>query len=236
MRVIGGPGRLRSHVLTLAAAARRCAAVVVLAALAGCGASGTADRPKAGQIVSRVIANQQTMQERGQRFTEVQRAMQILQRDILQLTNRPVRDQLGDPLEPMLIGADGLIEFSRLGWRNPLAQHRAEVQRVAYVLQDDKLQRIYWNVLDRTPDTEPVLQDLLEDVENVEFLALDVSGNTHSFWPIGGGETSPETQLVGIVMRMEVPPFGSVERLWTVPSLGPISPPNIGPGPGGDDP
>jgi len=55
MRVIGGPGRLQSLVLTLAAAARRCAAVVVLAALAGCGASGTADRPKADRIVSRVI-------------------------------------------------------------------------------------------------------------------------------------------------------------------------------------
>jgi general secretion pathway protein J len=187
------------------------------------------------QIVSRVIANQQTMQERGQRFTEVQRAMQILQRDILQLTNRPVRDELGDPLEPMVIGADGLIEFTRLGWRNPLAQHRAEEQRVAYVLQDDKLRRAYWNVLDRTPATEPVLQDLLEGVENVEFLALDLSGNTHSFWPVASGIASPDTQLVGIVVRMEIQPFGTVERIWTVPSLGPLGPPDIGLGPGNDE-
>src|SRR6056297_2084233 len=70
------------------------------------------------QIVSRVVQNQAIMSERGQRLAEVQRAMLIIQRDVMQLVNRPVRDQLGDPLEPLLIGADGLIEFTRVGWRN----------------------------------------------------------------------------------------------------------------------
>jgi general secretion pathway protein J len=175
------------------------------------------------QLVSRVIENQRVMGERGERLAEVQRAMQIIQRDVMQITNRPVRDQLGDPLEPMLIGADGLIEFTRLGWRNPLGRRRAEVQRVGYLLRDGDLFRAYWKVLDRTPDTEPVLQNLLGEVDQVEFVALDVSGNEHSFWPVaaGGGPQSPDTQLAAIVVRLDIAPFGPVERLWPVPSLRP---------------
>ena len=175
------------------------------------------------QIVSRVIDNQRVMRERGDRLAEVQRAMHIIQRDIMQITGRSVRDQLGDPLEPMLIGADGLIEFTRLGWRNPLGLRRSEVQRVGYVTRDGDLYRAYWNVLDRTPDTEPVLQSLLSEVEQIEFLALDVSGNEHSFWPVatGGAPQSPDTQLAGIVVRLDIEPFGSVERLWPVPAVRP---------------
>lgn len=172
------------------------------------------------RIVGQVIDNQRVLRERGDRLAEVQRAMQIIQRDLLQIVYRPVRDQLGDPLEPMVIGADGLIEFTRLGWRNPLGLKRSEVQRVAYVTRDGDLMRVYWNVLDRTPDTEPVLQNLLADVEQVEFFALDVSGNEHSFWPLaqGGAPQSPDTQLAGIILRVDVPPFGTVERLWPVPT------------------
>lgn len=171
------------------------------------------------RIVSSVIDNQRVVAERGQRLIEVQRAMQIIQRDLMQLARRPVRDQLGDPLEPILIGADGLIEFSRLGWRNPLARRRAEAQRVAYVTEDGDLYRAYWQVLDRTPETEPVLQSLLSEVEQIEFFALDAGGNEHSFWPRAGSpDGDPATRLAAVVVRMDVAPFGTVERLWPVPA------------------
>jgi general secretion pathway protein J len=171
------------------------------------------------QIVSRVIDNQQMMSERGARLAEIQRAMQIIQRDVLQLAPRPVRDELGDPLDPLRIGADGLMEFSRFGWRNPLSLPRSELQRVAYVTQGGDLFRVYWPVLDRAPGVEPTLQMLLSDVRQVEFYALDVSGNEHSFWPLDGDlRIDPDARLVGIVLRLDVHPFGVVERLWPVPS------------------
>lgn len=169
------------------------------------------------RIVSSVLDNQRVVAERGARLAEVQRAMHIMQRDIMQLTDRAVRDQLGDPLQPVLIGADGLIEFTRLGWRNPLAQRRAEVQRMGYVREEDDLYRAYWPVLDRTPDTEPVLQRLLSDVEQIEFFAVDGAGNEHSFWPVAGTSSNdPTSQLVAVLVRMELPPFGTIERLWPV--------------------
>jgi general secretion pathway protein J len=174
----------------------------------------------ASQIVSRVLSNQQLLGERGARLAEVQRAMQVIQRDMLQINPRSVRDLLGDPAQPLLIGADGLMEFTRAGWRNPLGQHRAQLQRVAYIMQDDSLFRAYWPVLDRAPDSEPKLQALLGEVAEVEFFAVDVSGNERSFWPLMGEFASdPDTRLGAILMRIEIPPFGVVERLWAVASV-----------------
>jgi len=174
----------------------------------------------ASRIVSSVINSQQMLSERGMRLAEVQRAMEVIQRDVMQLSPRGIRDQLGDPTEPLLIGADGLMEFTRAGWRNPLAQRRAELQRVGYIVQDGDLYRAYWTVLDRTPDSEPNLQRLLGNVREIEFSALDVSGNEHSFWPLPGDVAAdPGAQLGAIMLRIDVPPFGVVERLWTVPGL-----------------
>jgi general secretion pathway protein J len=172
------------------------------------------------QIVSRVISNQQTMRERGERLIEVQRAMQIMQRDILQMIDRPVRDQLGDPIPAVQIGADGLIEFTRTGWRNPFGLARSELQRVGYASEDGNLVRVYWPMLDRTPDSEPLPQVLLTGVEQIEFVAVDATGNQSSFWPQGDGRPNePATQLAAIIVRIDIPPFGQVERLWPVPAL-----------------
>ena len=173
------------------------------------------------QLMSQTISANENLSTRGARLGDIHRAMQIMQRDLLQLTNRPVRSLYGDVLQPLIIGSDGAIEFSRVGWRNPLQLPRAEVQRVGYLVQDEKLLRGYWPVLDRAQDTEPVYQTLLENVERVEFYALDASGNEHTFWPqtgLGPGN-DPATSLVGIVLRVEMEPFGVVERIWEVPSV-----------------
>lgn len=172
------------------------------------------------QLMSQTIDAQADLSQRGSRLGDIHRAMQILQRDVLQLMDRPIRDQYGDPLQPLIIGTDGVIEFSRGGWRNPLQLPRAEVQRVGYLVQDNKLVRGYWPVLDRAQDTEPAYQTLLEEVEQVEFFALDASGNEHMFWPLPGRDaTDPQTALAGIIMRIELEPYGVIERVWEVPSV-----------------
>lgn len=174
----------------------------------------------ASQIVGRVLDNQRALAERGDRLADVQKAMLIIQRDIMQLNPRGVRDELGDPREALMIGADGMIEFTRAGWRNPLQQARSTLQRVGYIVSEETLYRAYWPVLDRSPDSEPILQELLSGVVQVEFFAMDVSGNEHSFWPLlGEYGDDPASALAGIMMRLESEPFGVVERLWAVPSL-----------------
>ena len=153
-------------------------------------------------------------------MTEVQRAMQILGRDIMQMSRRSVRDHLGDPQRHLLVGDQGLMEFTRGGWRNPLQSKRSDLQRVAYLVEDETLYRAYWPMLDRGPDTEPVRQELLTGVTEIEFFALDASANEYSFWPQEGfgGSENPSQQLAGIVLRLEIAPFGIVERVWEVPA------------------
>ncbi len=170
------------------------------------------------QLLSQTVSAHSNLTERGNRLADAHRAMQIIQRDVMQLVYRPIRDTFDEPQDALLIGSDGAIEFSRLGWRNPLQQHRSEVQRVAYLLQDRELLRGYWTVLDRAPDSEPVYQTLLTDVERMEFYAVDTAGNEYTFWP-DPGSSDPTIRLAGIIMRIEMAPFGVVERVWELPDI-----------------
>ena len=169
------------------------------------------------QLMSQTIRSNEVLHDRGERLGDLHRAMQILQRDVVQLANRPIRDGYGSPLPSLMIGSDGAIEFSRYGWRNPLKLPRSEVQRVAYLIQDNELVRGYWPVLDRAQDTEPAYQILLKEVERAEFYAIDSAGNEHTFWPVSGLPAG--VKLVGLMLRIEAAPYGVIERLWQVPNV-----------------
>ena len=172
------------------------------------------------QLMQGTLSNRELVGERADRLVEMQRAMLMLKRDIMQITDRPVRDILGDSRGPVLIGSDGLMEFSRLGWRNPLGHARAEVQRVTYLVEDGDLHRAWWAVLDRSQDSEPRLQRLLSDIDQIEFFAVDASGREHTYWPLLGEEDGrSDRRLAAIVMRLEAVPFGVVERIWPVPGV-----------------
>ena len=172
-----------------------------------------------GQLLSRTLSAQDQLQDRGERLALVHRAMQIVQRDLLQLTNRPIRNS--DDLErlgPLLINTDGFLEMTRMGWRNPLRHSRSEMQRISYRLEDEKLIRGYWHTLDRGYDAEPAFQTMLEDVKRVEFYVLDIQGEEHKFWP-PMRQNEQVADPIAIILRIEIAPFGVIERIWQVPSV-----------------
>ena len=185
------------------------------------------------QMVTRILSVHDVAVTRGTRLSDLERAMGVLSRDVLQLAPRAVRDGFGDALPPVRagggevgggevgIGPEGavlLIELTRFGHRNPLGQKRADLQRVAYALQDGTLYRYYWTSLDRAQDSEPRVQTVLEDVESATVTVIDVSGNEHSFWPLLGElAQDPTAQIAGVKLSIDVPPFGALVRLWDVP-------------------
>jgi general secretion pathway protein J len=176
------------------------------------------------RLLSQSVDNQNNLQDRGQRLAEIHRAMRVLQRDILQLSRRKIRDAQGEELPALIVSDQGAIEFSRVGWRNPLRQPRSEVQRVGYRWQDEKIVRGYWLTLDRSYDAEPAFQTLLEDVETIEFFAVDQLGNEHKQWPLdpeanAATEEGEALYLAAIVVRMELLPYGLIERIWRVPNV-----------------
>lgn len=176
------------------------------------------------RLLSQSIDNQNNLQDRGQRLAEIHRTMRVLQRDIVQLSRRKIRDARGEELPALMVSDQGAIEFSRVGWRNPLRQPRSEVQRVGYRWQDENIIRGYWLTLDRSYDAEPAYQTLLEDVEAIEFFAVDQLGNEHRQWPLDPEanvvtEEGEALYLAAILVRAEIAPYGMIERIWQVPSV-----------------
>ncbi len=174
-----------------------------------------------GQIVIQMVDVNERTRTRSDRLVDVQRAVEIIRRDIQQLAHRTVRDEIGDPEYVLDIDQAELLRFTRRGWSNPRQERRSELQRVVYRLEGDVLYRLFWPVLDRGADTQPITQLLLRDVETIDVSAIDVSGARHAYWPLTGEfAADPERELAAIVVRVAVAPFGEIERLWSVPFSG----------------
>lgn len=173
------------------------------------------------QIVTQMVDINERTRARADRLVDVQRAVEVIRRDVQQLAHRHVRDELGDPVPTLDMNQTALMRFTRRGWSNPLERQRSELQRVAYVLEGELLHRVFWPVLDRGADTQPVSQLLLDGVETMEVSAIDVSGRRHAFWPLAGESAGePERELAAFEIRLAVPPYGEIDRLWAVPFSG----------------
>ena len=150
-------------------------------------------------------------------LAELQRAVSVVERDVEQLVRRSVRDEHGDPRDAVAVDDQALLELTRRGWQNPLGAPRAELQRVAYVLRNEKLIRLFWPILDRAGDTEPIVQVLLGDVEDVDFLAHDDKDSDHRQWPLQRSDKNEGVYLAGIEMQLKHKTFGRIKRLMLVP-------------------
>ena len=175
------------------------------------------------RLLSQSLESQNVLQSRGERLAEIHRALRVVQRDILQFSARSIRVDKNEYLPPLLLSPEGALEMTRVGWRNPLGQPRSEVQRLGYRWQDEKLIRGYWLTLDRSYEDEPAYQTVLSDVTELEFYAIDNIGNQHDRWPLDEDELNDTSDdfigLVAILMRVEIEPFGFIERLWQIPPL-----------------
>ena len=169
------------------------------------------------QLLGRTVDAYEVLDDRGQRLGQIHRAMLVVERDMLQFRNRPIRLAQNNPVPALMIGDEGALSMTRGGWRNPLQRPRSELQRVGYRLQGENLVRAYWPVLDRPGDEEPISQTLLEGVEDLEFFAIDQNGEEHKFWPLNQGQGGGQLQIAGLVLRISMAPVGIVERIWEVP-------------------
>ena len=116
----------------------------------------------------------QVTEASAERLKHYQLAFNILARDFQQMIPRTVRDEFGSetPLYAVRSEVGSDIEFTRAGWnRSPFSKvKRAELQRVAYYLEENKLMRGSWRVLDRAEDTTPDRTELLDGGENLSFV------------------------------------------------------------------
>lgn len=158
---------------------------------------------------------------RADRLRQIQTSMIYLSRDFSQLQPRPVRSELGEFKEASL-SADArniiLVTLTRGGWSNPAGVQRSTLQRVAYQLEDRKLVRLSWQVLDRLSGTEPQRIEILDEVDEVLIRYLDERLEWHESWPPLGSNDKVAAWLLplAVEINIELPDQGRIRRLLEV--------------------
>lgn len=136
--------------------------------------------------LGQTLASAELLNDRMDRLQALQRTMRVISEDFLQLSPRPVRDELGDTLGASLetdFQSGFAIELTHGGWNNPVVLPRGTLQRAAYRIEEGELVRYHWRVLDRTFNNEPIGVTLLDDVESVLFRFLQANDEWTEQWP-----------------------------------------------------
>ncbi len=173
----------------------------------------------AHQLLRSVIDTQVKVRSSNEAFAEVARALGTIERDVNQIVYRSVRDEYGETRPPLIVGGEDqiAIEFTRTGWNNPLGLPRSEMQRVLYRLNDETLERVFWLVLDRAEDSEPVIQTLASGVRNFSVLLIDGEDERVDLWPgyedTGTGPPAPK----GLEILLEIGSMGTITRIYSLP-------------------
>lgn len=130
-----------------------------------------------------VLKSRQRIEQSMERTAQLQRTYQRLRNDLQQVRDRPVRDNFGDIQPPLRGDRDTRVEFTRAGWRNPLLQPRAGLERVSYRLVDKQLRRESWRVLDQAQDSQLVSLPLLDQVDEMHLRYLGANREWSEIWP-----------------------------------------------------
>ncbi len=143
------------------------------------------------QALGQSLSNADLLTARMERIQAIQRTMSLLGRDLMQAAPRPIRDLLGDGRIPSIrtsLNTEFALEVTRGGWPNPVGLPRGTLQRVAWRIEDGELLRYHWTVLDPTLANEPVITQLMEDVESILFRYRTAGGEWTEQWPPLGAQ------------------------------------------------
>jgi general secretion pathway protein J len=206
-------------------------AVAVFAALAAIAYGGLAN----------VARTRAALAERQDRFADVVRAMSDLERDLSQAVSRPVRGNYGEP-RPALAGGGDHVELTRLGFANPLAEARSNLERVVYAFADHSLRRGRWSALDRAPRSAPRERELLDRVTSLRLRYFGADGEWREAWPPRAlpAQAAPDVALESLLpraieVRLVLDDLGELRRVIELPSSMPAAAPDARAPPATDD-
>lgn len=183
--------------------------------------------------ISAVLSGAEQLRVVGERTRDINRAISLLDRDLRQFIDRPVRDEFGD-LQPALAGgplALFSLSLTREGWHNSRGQPRSDLQRVHYFLDNGALWRSYHLSLDRAVDAQVQEVELLAGVSDLELrflesiegleLGQDLVVDTRSWrrnWvALPGVASTPPTPPVALELRLVLEDVGEIRRLYALP-------------------
>lgn len=135
----------------------------------------------------------------------LQRAWQIINRDLMHLRKRTFKDGLG-AIEPAYItdNSEFGVRFSR-GGGPMLSTNPSGIRRIEYSLNDDQqLVRQSWGITESPRFSDGVLQVLVDNVSEVDFQHLDERGNFIPTWPpLSSGSTNSLPNMIRVTIRLQ---------------------------------
>lgn len=161
--------------------------------------------------ISAVMQNDRTSFEHETSLKKLQRTLVFVEKDLRQLIARPRNDGYSELQQP--IKADGgggseLIEFSRAGNSNPTDLSRSSLQRVRYIIDEEKLKRLSWNLIDHS-DAEPVTMTLMDGVTEGKVSFFSSDGETLEAW-------TKTTLPLGIELKLTTERWGEIRRVLPI--------------------
>lgn len=180
------------------------------------------------QTISGVIRARDSVDRVADEFAAIDKAMAIIERDIVQVVNRPVRDIYGDSRMALTSREEGYeLNLTHQGWRNPTGALRSELQRTAYEFTGDELHRRYWVMVDQAQDAgEGRDQLLLTGVTDFSVRFMNDQYSWVDDWPTADGaqeSTGQQANVVqlprGVEVTVEVDHYGELKRVFVLPDF-----------------
>lgn len=167
----------------------------------------------------------ETLNAHQRRLLTLERMQGVISNDLTQFVNRPIRDELGDPMPAFMLDPSGAVEFSRRGLSNPLDKNRSDLLRVRYEVRGDQLWRMTWGTLDRIPGQKPYAAPLGPRGIKVRWR---VQANPYapigSVWPsISSGATAQSQSVLTagapevVELQFNLVPWGDIRRVFWLP-------------------
>ncbi|GAB2902365.1 type II secretion system minor pseudopilin GspJ [Microbulbifer echini] len=179
------------------------------------------------------------VERRAEELRRFSMALYRLEDDLRQVTARPVKNAYTG-YEPAFRGDEDEFEFTRLGAANLTGEPRGEIQRLGYSIgypeSDERssfseeedtgalLLRSRWQVLDRGPDSEPIVEPLLAGVESLTLRYFDSDSDAWvAQWPPAGSPTPPTSANSRLPKAIELVllthQYGEIRRVFSFSSV-----------------
>ena len=172
-------------------------------------------------ILNQSIISSFILDEKNERLQNIQRSIKLIEQDFIQIAPRPIRSELGQGYNGAITTSPTsgfALELTRSGWGNPLGLSRSNLQRVAYQMENDKLIRIHWNVLDRTLSNQFQKDILIDEIESILFTFLNENGEWIQQWPPLSDDKflSITKRPLGIAVVINFVQEGEIRRIFEV--------------------
>jgi general secretion pathway protein J len=199
------------------------------------------------RIVNGVISAKERIVYHSENLSEISKAIRILESDFQQIVDRKIIEENGNLLSAYHADINSfnnsgkVVEFSRIGYRNPLFVKRAGVVRIALghedatYFEEEKdisdstnkegeslgyIWRYVYPVLDRGNNQEPEKQLLMRGVTEFIFEYLDKDNNWSDVWrPLDNASNQTTDIPYAIKFKITMKNGFYIERLFSMRPL-----------------